>query len=1275
MMPAFPRLAGGMPRVTRCLALVLAPVISFSAESQPYWAYRSSTQGAIYIALGATREQACTNAVNATSWACDGTEYVEYAQGWKCYFEYYSDYYQACVDRKWFKFASATCTPPEIYDPLTQQCQKVVPPKNDPPPPACGEGDGGGGGPGPGKDTGNPVNLTTGNKYFLETDYNSPGGQALTFGRAWNSYNQKWLFSFRQHAEILETGGEDFVHTVNIYRENGRVVSFYRTQGGPWRSDPDIRDTIAADNTGWLYTHSSGRKEWYDSTGKLIRIEYTDGGAVDLVYNGTLVTVADEYGNALTLTLDAQAGRVIAMTDPDGEEYRYFYNDVGNLEHVSYPDGTSGPGSNPFGEDNPYRTYYYTDPNNSNLVTAIVDENRDPYKAVSYDAAGRAIASGLGLLGSLEPDTLDYTHIDNVTDPRVTVTNALGRDTIYHLEHHYGVTDIKTVDGMPWGTCAADTLGRTYYAANGWPETTTDKAGVVTRLTYYTDTGRYGLVATRTEAKGSLDERVFTYDWDSATRQKTYEKLAAKVDGSLTDLRETDWVYDPVSRRLQSRTDTDLTTDTTSYPSNGRTRVWRYAYEYHDAPGTQLKNMTVTDPRGNPTTYEYSTNGFLTRTTNALGDVTQYGDHNGRGQPGKIIDPNGTETLLAYTPRGWLDSITRDSGGENAVTDFTYDAVGQLKKIAQPNNAFLTFDYNAARRLQAIENNAGERVEYVLDALGNPADELVMSDTGGIERAASHVFDALGRLHRVEGSYGQYTQYDYGSDGYPSIVTDALGRTSIPGFDDLGRMVALRGADNETTTINYDGEDRVTLVADQRALETRYTYDGFGNLKQVANPDTGITRYKYDDAGNRTEMTDARGIVTNYSYDALNRLKTITYPAHPAGNVTYSYGNWSAYNIPTCTTCTGRLGVVDDLSGTTGYVYDAHGNPVTVYSGVDGVTYPVSYGYDAADKLESITYPSGRTVDYTLDALGRISGITTRPNAAGPAVAVVSSVAYEPFGPVKSFTYGSGLKHVIARDMDGRVEAIATRDAGSDVQDVEYEYDLADNIETILDALEPSNDQAFDYDALDRLASAVGLYGARGYTYDPAGNRLSQTLDDGAGVITETYTVDAGSNRLLTVTGMQGNQRRTFTFTDTGNVAMDATSPGFKASFIYNDANRLVQVTNQGVTANYTYNAFGQRVRKQLSGGVVNVVEQYIYDLEGNLIAVLDGTGRVIQEYIYLNGIAVALLADEDKEPVDSDGDGVTDGMDNCPITRNPGQDDGDNDGIGNVCDVPPSGC
>lgn len=1168
--------------------------------------------------------------------------------------------------------AHSSCTASKIIDPWGACVSDPIDEKNEPPCNDCGCG---GGGSGSDKSTGNPVNLTTGNKYFLETDYATPGNQELRFGRTWNSYNQKWLFSYQQSAEIIVNGGNGFVHTIYIHRENGRRVVFYRAGSGPWQSDPDIRDTIAADSAydaDWVYTMSSGQKEWYDSAGRLIRIEYVGGAAVDLTYATNTVTVADEYGNDILLTLDVNNGRVIMMVDPGGEEYKYFYNAAGNLEHVSYPDGTSTAGSNPFGEDNPYRTYHYEDTTNTSLITGITDENRDHYKTVVYDTSGRAISSGLKD-GSLANSSLDYTYIDDPADPRVTVTNALGKDTIYHLENLFGVTKVVEVEGVeqPSTGCLADVQTKEYYPENGWLKRKVDKAGSTTYYEYYTDSGRNGLVKKRVEGENSNEKRTFELDWYPTTRQMKQEKLLG--------VNQTDYTYH-TNGRLHTRKETDLTTlaDVTD-------RTWTVTYEYHD-PGTdtQVKKMTVDGPRLpgdviDTTVTEYNTSGFVAQTTNAKGHVRQYQNHNGRGQPGRVIDENDVIVDMVYSPRGWLKSITQDVGGANALTTLHYDNVGQLTGVTLANNVHLTFEYDDAHRMEAIENELGERIEYALDAAGNQDEILYLYKDDEDDQNTIIVqdidfdFDGLSRLYKEYGSYGQVTSYTYDQKDHLTTINDGLNPSTTQAFDSQNRLKEITDADSNNVLIEYDAEDRVNKVADQRGLITDYIYDGYGNLQQLISPDTGTTSYDYDAAGNLTKQTDARGTVVNYTYDALNRLLTVAYP-DSTEDITYLYDNW-AFGPLGCSNCNGRLSILTDSSGQTQYHYDTKGNLLSTSRSYESNAYIVAYAYGPADNLVGITYPSDRIVEHSLDAAGRVNGITTKLNEGSPPETVVSDVKYTPFGPVTSYLYGNGLQQTIDYDLDARVKAIKTTGGTDDIQNLDYGYDLVNNINDITDLLVAVNSQTFDYDALNRLEGAIGQYGTLGYTYDEVGNRLTRTVDDGTGLITETYTLDTSSNRLLEITTTRSpNQIRTFTYTDTGNVESDTDAPGFAATFTYNDANRLTQVSSQGIDAVYTYNALGQRVKKVLTGGATTIVEHYIYDLNGQLIAVLDASGGVIQEYIYLNGVAVALLADE--VPADTDGDGVTDGMDNCPMVPNAApQADTDGDGIGDACDVKPPGC
>ena len=58
------------------------------------------------------------------------------------------------------------------------------------------------------------------------------------------------------------------------------------------------------------------------------------------------------------------------------------------------------------------------------------------------------------------------------------------------------------------------------------------------------------------------------------------------------------------------------------------------------------------------------------------------------------------------------------------------------------------------------------------------------------------------------------------------------------------------------------------------------------------------------------------------------------------------------------------------------------------------VQYVVGYAYDTNGRLAGLTYPSGRTLTYSFDTLGRVAAISTTGN--GQTQQVVSSVRLPP---------------------------------------------------------------------------------------------------------------------------------------------------------------------------------------------------------------------------------------------------------------------------------------
>jgi RHS repeat-associated protein len=1129
----------------------------------------------------------------------------------------------------------------------------------------CG-GNNGGGTPTPGSD--NPINFLYGTKEFSVQDFVTADG-SLDLTRRYNSLSfgasyifaseplglgKNWRFSFQHELQLdswygtfwgdveLETAhglARSFVpdssgnFTVNVSRQNGggqtdHTIEFVGTWPGKvnsvlaaptqWR----MRDP---QNRVWLFqTFPNPDSGLYD-LGRPVSVTFLGGLQWTFQYgsHNELASITDSFGKQLIFTwiladpstlgsgisgpVRPQGISKIAL--PDGTTLQYTYSppnptatalpQAGRLAGVAHLDAS--------GNVIDATTYLYEDPVNIYGVTGILDKDGTRRWTVAYNTAGQAVSSAGP--GDVDQTTVAYSASpSNSTTWIRTVTNALGKTTTYTFpEFNFWMDNRLTeVDGAPSTNCPASARSYTY-GSDSFVASTTDEEG---RVTTYTHDPR-GMPTSIIRGSGTPQASTTTYTWHPTLRVPTQ----IVQPGLTTNLT---W---NAQGQLTQRTQTDTTTQTVPYATNGQTRTWTYTYE--PIAGYLASVDGPLPGTGDTVTYAYNSQGYLQTVTNEVGLVTQATAWNGRGQPTSMTDPNGAVTNYTYDGLGRLTGIAQDPTGINATWGFSYDAVGEITQVKRPNGAFLQYTWDTAKRLTTVTDNTGATINYGRDLMGNATSTTIKDAGGNIQFAQTATFDELSRLLTSVGAASQTWKNAYDKTDNQVSVTDPRSNIYRWGFDALNRLISETNEDNSPVNLTRNGKDEITAYQDPRTLTTTYVRDGFGDVIQRVSPDTGTTVYQYDARGDVTAITDGRGVVTNLTYDNAGRLLTKQYPAAPGENITYTWDSTASGNKGA-----GRITTITDASGSIQWTYDTLGRTVQETKTTAGVTYMIGYAYDAAGNITQITYPSGRTVNYARDALGRISGVTTQASATATPVTLASNIAYEPFGALQSLTYGNGLALSKTFTPDYLESGMSVSGSAGTVMSRTLGRTDNINITGITDNLDSTRSETFSYTPSNRLQSASGAYGALTWQYDGVGSRTQEVLTYGP-TTTSVYTYPSTSNQLGSIT-QGGVPTRSFATDGAGNIIADTRS-GTAYLYDYNNRGRLDQVTVAGtVLASYGYDALERMAIRTTQNMTPSGTTYYLYDLSGQLLAEASAGGTTVTEYVWLDDLPLAVFANLD---------------------------------------------
>lgn len=992
---------------------------------------------------------------------------------------------------------------------------------------------------------------------------------------------------------------------------------------------------------------------------------YTDpyGRVFTMGTDGTLQSIQDLNDNTLTFSANGITsstglhvdfvrtnGRItsISVLENVGDPplvYTYGYSGSGDLTSVTLPE-TAEPIQYFYSATFPHLFERAEDPLNHSVATT------------SYDTNGR-LQSVTDAVGHVTQYTYDLTnHITTVTDVdavngnAVTTaqfdtagyvlreTDALGHATVYTYDaNHNFLTETQE---MGVGTADDETTTYTYDANGNRTSVTNDLGQQMVAVTY----NQYGGPATINDLLGNA----YTVGYTPDTFMPTTVTDALGTIGGYT------WNANgnPLTRTDASGAVIEYTYDAygnvtseTTHPSLGVNYVASYEY---DLLGRRTQ---MTDPRGVVTQYTYDALGRLRSTTEAVGvsgveRTTSY-EYDANGNRTRVIDPNSHVTEYVYDAANRLAEVHYPDGTEQQYAyNWRGDVILETLYSAQPSPTVVqrtSYGYDLAGRQTTVtvaDGLLGQATTlYTYDEAGR---QIAVTDPNG--HTTFYDYDTAGRLVQVDapfsGSTRNVTTYAYefavsAAIGKRVTTTDANTRQTANEYDRRERLTRTQYANGSDVVMTYDPVGRLLTREDQNNLITTYAYDALGRLLSVRSPihqapALPTASYGYDAQGNLTSITDALGHVTGFQYDELARQTQKTWPDgvyetagyDAAGNLTqrviavgtadqvthgFQYDTMNRLTqatygtqIYTYTyTPQGWRDTVTDGRGVTDYTYDGQGRVIQVQFPDSRV---VSYTYDAVGNRDTMTTPTG-TIDYAYNDANLLTSVDVVGDGINP-----TTYTYDEVGVLTGMLYPNGVTTTYEYDTVYHLTDILQVNGSQTLGSYEYTLDDVGNRLGVTEAdgsrIEWGYDNYYRLTREARYSPTNTLLTETTFTYDLAGNRLTETVDN----ITTNYAYNNLDQ--ITTAGTA-----TYTYDARGNLEQ-ITDGSAVTTYEWDAQDRLIEANTPNGIANYVYDADGRRVQQTANGQVTN----YLWDelsTYGDVVLETNGSGTTLASYLLGN--------------------------------------------------------
>lgn len=822
---------------------------------------------------------------------------------------------------------------------------------------------------------------------------------------------------------------------------------------------------------------------------------------------------------------------------------------------------------------------------------------------------GKSIATQNVYENDVLKSTVHYTYdsYGNVASKTVPIddTNSAVTTYAYTYNSDGGYTLITTQSGIvdADGAAQSDIVTSVTYDSQNNIISRVDANGNTTTMTYdllsrplsvshpdgTSESYSYDMannITTYTDQSGLVHKMYFD-KWGNKTKlctvpgskELTYEKYSYDVFGRMSNYyRYTDstnytrvyYSYDYLNRPLYEYIyknsgsllkktafaythDSDVNSypvDTTTITVTGDTGTYAKYSETTDYRGNVIEKKYFTDDETRTYTYTYDYVGNLLTETNPAGQVTTTA-YDYLNRPVSVTNADGKTKIYEYNA---LDLLSRESDFMGNFSSYTYDNAGRLLTQSSPFN-----DEGNSLTKMYYDPNGNVTQTHVKNSASDSTDETF--------EVTDNAYDSMNRLKYTAVHPDEettiYNEYRYNSLGKPTYIisglTEPTNGGSIPNtasyfqyqYSLLGYPLYGYDPEGGVEQYGYDYAGRMTewIRCSDRSDETRYisyTYDNFDNLISKASENeegnTDTLSYTYNIMGQRTSMTDSTG-TTTYTYNPFGELTTET-----KGDIIKSY-------------------TYDNISNRTGFSL----------TNDDTSLMNVSYAYDNLNRLISVNDGTDVT-SYTYDA------------NSNELSAALNGTVY------KSSVY----------NLANKPTTVYYPNSGDDTNRLMYQYRLNGKMHSHTDWFDYDSARIYGYDGAGRLTAEVSMLDdvrfSKYYTYDTRGNISSVEHHDRSAdtVTTTTYTYDR-ANKLLSST--DGTNTNTYAYDAIGNMTFVTKNDELIKSYSYDNFERLISSTVNGVSTAYTYDGDNLRQTKTTD----SVTTQHILD-GMNVVADVKGT-------------------------------------------------------------------